>query len=195
MDPGPWNPSLRSGPQNPLSPQDPPPPAWWSKKDHHFGGVRCKVVGEWGGSAHQPDPTAQSVPAQSKDDAPPASGRGRVARDGIGGQAGPFPQPTESPAPSGVVGWQVPTGREWERIVRPTHGRWYLRLRRLRLRRCALPPVQSAKRARFPLSRPWTSVTGITTIAIAPSVVMVNTPFAVSHTGEPVTAFLSTLND
>ena len=113
MDPGLWNPSLRSGPQNPLSPQDPPPPAWWSKKDHHFGGVRCKVVGEWGGSAHQPDPTAQSVAAASPATAIVRGATGHGCARGFGGQAGPFPQPTESPAPSGVVGWQV---TDWARV-------------------------------------------------------------------------------
>ena len=95
MDPGLWNPSLRSGPQNPLSPQDPPPPAWWSKKDHHFGGVRCKVVGEWGGSAHQPDPTAQSV---DRVDAAPhathpglAGGHRPRSRGGSAVRRAPFP--------------------------------------------------------------------------------------------------------
>ena len=53
-----------------------PPPAGSSearkkaKKWPFLGPLWRKVQGEWGGSAHSPDPTAQSVPAQSKDDAP-----------------------------------------------------------------------------------------------------------------------------
>ena len=40
-----------------------------------LGALRCRVRGGWGGSAHYPDPTAQSVPAQSKDGAPHEPGR------------------------------------------------------------------------------------------------------------------------
>ena len=38
-------------------------PRGWknAQKLHIFSPLRCKVAGEWGGSAHYPDPTAQSV--------------------------------------------------------------------------------------------------------------------------------------
>ena len=50
--PGSPPPSLRFGASRPLNPQDPRPPGKRWKKDHLFGGLRCKVVREWGGSAH-----------------------------------------------------------------------------------------------------------------------------------------------
>ena len=40
------------GLHRPLFWPDPPPPGKRWRKRHLFGGVRCKVVGEWGGSAH-----------------------------------------------------------------------------------------------------------------------------------------------
>lgn len=40
-----------------------------------FWGLRCKVLGGWGGSAHYPDPTAQSAPSESAEPRP----RRRVA--------------------------------------------------------------------------------------------------------------------
>ena len=36
-------------------------PAFWGRISPVFWALRCKVVGGWGGSAHYPDPTAQSV--------------------------------------------------------------------------------------------------------------------------------------
>ena len=44
-----------------------------------FGPLRRKVQGEWGGSAHSPDPTAQSV-SWLKSCAPPVTGPGRAGR-------------------------------------------------------------------------------------------------------------------
>ena len=47
----------------------PDPPFWplilGAKKTRFFGPLRCKVQGGWGGSAHYPDPTAQSASASS----------------------------------------------------------------------------------------------------------------------------------
>ena len=52
--PGPRDPeeAVRFGLHRPLFRPDPPPLAKRWRFDHLFGGVRCKVVGEWGGSAH-----------------------------------------------------------------------------------------------------------------------------------------------
>ena len=44
--------AVRFGLHRPLFRPDPPPLAKRRRFDHLFGGVRCKVVGEWGGSAH-----------------------------------------------------------------------------------------------------------------------------------------------
>ena len=41
-----------------------------------FWALRCKVMGGWGGSAHYPDPTAQSAPRAAREPSPPA-GRSR----------------------------------------------------------------------------------------------------------------------
>ena len=42
-------------------------PAFWGRISPVFWGLRCNVVGGWGGSAHYPDPTAQSAPAHASE--------------------------------------------------------------------------------------------------------------------------------
>ena len=102
-----------------------------------------------------------------------AAARGGVRRS-IGGRArppvvaGPPPQaPVPHPCPDSSS--SHPSGVVWSgecrdysesggRIWRPTHGTFYLRLRGLRLRRFALPRIQSQKGGRCPLSRPSCSV-------------------------------------
>lgn len=49
-----------------------------------FWTLRCKVQGEWGGSAHSPDPTAQSA-SQNAAAARAHGGPGRAVRGGCGG--------------------------------------------------------------------------------------------------------------
>ena len=57
----------RDGPEGPLRPPRPAPsdPRGEGSKNvqkmHIFPPLRCRVGGEWGGSAHYPDPTAQSA--------------------------------------------------------------------------------------------------------------------------------------
>ena len=75
-----------------------------------LGALRCRVRGGWGGSAHYPDPTAQSVPAQSKDGAPHEPGRTVGSGRSRGpGRSGP------AVAPPWLAGWL---------ILRPLRGGW-----------------------------------------------------------------------
>ena len=73
-----FNPRPRQTSRNP-APRGRISPVFWA--------LRCKVVGGWGGSAHYPDPTAQS--AEAAEQPPPT--RARHA----GGAAGP-PQPASA---------------------------------------------------------------------------------------------------
>ena len=49
-----------------------------------FGPLRCSAQGGWGGSAHYPDPTAQSAHALSRATAAPGSSAGTRLRAGLG---------------------------------------------------------------------------------------------------------------
>ena len=60
-----------------------------------FWPLRCKVEGGWGGSAHYPDPTAQSAPAPGAASTPPEPVRA-VGSAGPGAPGGPVPR---SPPP------------------------------------------------------------------------------------------------
>ena len=71
-----------------LGPAKPPEIGpFWGRISPVFWALRCKVVGGWGGSAHYPDPTAQS--AEAAEQPPPT--RARHA----GAAAGP-PQPASA---------------------------------------------------------------------------------------------------
>ena len=76
----------RDGPEGPLRPPRPAPsdPRGEGSKNvqklHIFPPLRCRVGGEWGGSAHYPDPTAQSAPAVPSSARPPSYQGGRAPR-------------------------------------------------------------------------------------------------------------------
>ena len=73
-----------------------------------FGPLRRKVQGEWGGSAHSPDPTAQSVLRRRRGAARPRA----PVRPSVGGPGG-------SGGGSGGVLWQLrPPSRRWGRAFR-----------------------------------------------------------------------------
>ena len=85
-----------------------------------FGPLRRKVQGEWGGSAHSPDPTAQSAQ-------PPAPQLARVGRGaegrargggGAGGRVGVGPPGRVAVGGCGVLGGRGVVGRRW-RILGP----------------------------------------------------------------------------
>ena len=63
---------------------------FWGRISPVFWALRCKVVGGWGGSAHYPDPTAQSAPDLSREPPPPRPARPRRRRPRPGGSPGPF---------------------------------------------------------------------------------------------------------
>ena len=90
MDPGLWNPSLRSGPQNPLSPQDPPPPAWWPKKTTILGGCGAKLWGSGGA------PPTNLILLRNQPT--PRSARGAAARTGPAPLRAPPAGPPRPPA-------------------------------------------------------------------------------------------------
>ena len=83
--------------------EGPPGGSWWppltlagglpgtprkGQKMPFFWGVQCKVQGEWGGSAHSPDPTAQSATRAPASPLPVADVRGGVRWVGCGGCLG-----------------------------------------------------------------------------------------------------------
>ena len=95
-----------------------------SQKTGFFRPLRCEIQGEWGGSAHYPDPTAQSAPAGSfaarpLRRRPPGPGRGPVGagRGLLVVLVGAVGRP-----PAGLTGGAGPTGLAAIPAPRPKSG-------------------------------------------------------------------------
>ena len=132
---------LRSLDRSPLalpsggSGREPPHPALWAlilggQKLRFFDPLRCKVQGGWGGSAHYPDPTAQSVEPVYAERRPrarePSEGAEEVAGGRRGGsQPGGAVSPGSSPgsAPREPAQAASPGGRPGGRPGRRRGGR------------------------------------------------------------------------
>ena len=180
LDPGTWRRPRFWASTGPFSGPILPLPEKGGENATFLGGCGAK---SWGSGGAPPTNLILLRNQRAASRARRAAHRGR-RRGSLGGSAGvvggvrrppgpsqpvrpqaPTPCPTpcpdsSSPIPewSGWVGEWSRLQREWGRIWRPTRGTFYLRLRRLRLRRFALPRIQSQKGRRCPLTRPTCSV-------------------------------------